>query len=46
MEEITNEYVITKKMVKMAKNMIANREWKTDSTKNQKVVALTTEVSA
>ena len=33
-------------MVKMAKNMIANREWKTNSTKNQKVVALTTEVSA
>ena len=26
--------------------MIANREWKTKSTKNQKVVALTTEVSA
>ena len=49
MKEITEEYAITKKMVKMVKmamNMMANKEWKTNSTKNRKVVALTTEVSA
>ena len=40
MEEITDEYGITKKMLKMAKNMTANGEWKTETTKNQKVVAL------
>ena len=40
MEEITDEYAITKKMVKMAKNMMANKEWKTNLTKNKKVVAL------
>ena len=28
----------------MAKNMTTNGEWKTDTTKNQKVVALTTEL--
>ena len=31
-------------MLKMAKNMTANGEFKTDTTKNQKVVALTTEL--
>ena len=31
-------------MLKMAKNMTANWEWKTDTTKNQKVVSLTTEL--
>ena len=44
MEEIKDEYNITKKMLKMAKNMTANTEWKNDTTKNQKFVALTTEL--
>ena len=29
MEEITDEYYTTKKMLKMAKNMTENEEWKT-----------------
>ena len=44
MEDITDEYYITKKIIKMAKNMTVNGEWKTDMTKNQKVVALTTKL--
>ena len=44
MEDITDEYDITKKMIKKAKNLTANGERKTDTTKNQKVVALTTEL--
>ena len=31
-------------MLKIANNMTANWEWKTDTTKNQKVVSLTTEL--
>ena len=43
-EEITDEYDITNKMLKIDKNMTANGEWKMDTTKNQKIVALTTEL--
>ena len=44
MEEITDENNITKKILKMAKNMTSDGEWKADTTKNQKFVALNTEL--
>ena len=41
MDELTNPYKICKKIEKMAKNMNANKEFKSETTKNQNIVALT-----
>ena len=44
MDELTYPYKICKKIEKMAKNMNANKEFKSDTTKNQKIVTLTSKV--
>ena len=46
MEEIDNPYEITKRVIKMAKNTKAKKEFKKGTTKHQKVVALTSEVGS
>ena len=45
MDELTDPYEICKNIEKMAKNMNANKEFKSDTTKNQKIVALTSKVN-
>ena len=44
MEEIKNEYDIAKNLVNFSKNMGANSKWKLNTTKNQKSIALTTNI--
>ena len=41
MDDFTDPYKICKKIENMSKNMNANKEFKSDTTKNQKIVALT-----
>ena len=44
MEEIKDGYEIAKNLVKLSNNMGANSEWKLNTTKNQKFIALTTKI--
>ena len=43
-DDITDEYAIAKKLIKMAKNLVADKKWVIDTTKETKMIALTTEV--
>ena len=43
-DDITDEYDISKKLIKMAKNLVADKKWVIDTTKETKMIALTTEV--
>ena len=45
MDELTDPYEFCKKIEKMAKIMNANKEFKSVTTKNQKIVALTSKVN-
>ena len=45
MDELIDPYKICKKIEKMAKNMNANKEFNSDTTKNQNIVALTSKVN-
>ena len=42
MKRVTCEHTICKNLINMARNMIADKQWKSDTTKDQKIVALTT----
>ena len=45
MDELTDHYEICKNIEKMAKNMNANKEFKSDTTKNKNIVALNSKVN-
>ena len=45
MEDLKDKYAITKQMVKMAKKYDRKKKWKSNTTKNQKVVTLATKVN-